>query len=77
RDAGKTILFSTHSMYEVTKLCSRMAVIHKGCVQAEGVPAELLERYGQPDLEELFFYLVENARSPGTGEVASSTSWDG
>ena len=27
--------------------------------------AELLERYGQPDLEELFFYLVEHARDPG------------
>ena len=59
RDQGKTILFSTHSMHEVKALCTRMAIIHKGRVQAEGEPDELLDRFGQPDLEELFFALVE------------------
>jgi sodium transport system ATP-binding protein len=58
RDQGKTIVFSTHAMHEVEKLCSRVAIIHKGRVQAEGEPVELLERFGQPDLEELFFHLV-------------------
>ena len=61
RDRGKTILFSTHAMHEVEKLCSRVAIIHRGRVQAEGEPAELLDRFGQPDLEELFFHLVERA----------------
>ena len=61
RDAGKTILFSTHAMHEVEKLCDRVAVIHKGRVQAEGAPDELLRRFDQPDLEELFFHLVERA----------------
>ncbi len=63
RDMGKTILFSTHSMHEVAKLCSRVAIIHKGRLQAAGTPRELLERFDQPDLEELFFYLVELAES--------------
>ena len=36
RDRGKTIVFSTHSMHEVEKLCSRVAIIHKGRVQADG-----------------------------------------
>ena len=63
RDRGKTILFSTHSMHEVKVLCSRVAIIHKGRVQAEGVPDELLDRFGQPDLEELFFHLVERAEA--------------
>ena len=61
RDEGKTIIFSTHSMQEVAKLCSRVAIIHKGRVQAEGETAALLEAYDQPDLEELFFHLVERA----------------
>jgi sodium transport system ATP-binding protein len=74
RDLGKTIVFSTHSMHEVEKLCSRVAIIHKGRVQAEGEPAELLERYRQPNLEELFFYLVEHARVDGA--VRAPTSWD-
>ncbi|RUL87259.1 ATP-binding cassette domain-containing protein [Tautonia sociabilis] len=61
RDRGKTIIFSTHSMQEVTKLCDRVAIIYKGRLQAEGRPGELLERFDQPDLEELFFHLVERA----------------
>ena len=63
RDRGKTIVFSTHSMHEVEKLCSRVAIIHKGRVQADGYARELLEQFDQPDLEELFFYLVERAES--------------
>ncbi len=61
RDMGKTILFSTHSMHEVQKLCQRVAIIHKGELQVAGEPRELLERFDQPDLEELFFHLVDRA----------------
>ena len=63
RDQGKTILFSTHSMPEAAKLCTQMAIVHKGRLQASGTPGELLDRYGQPDLEELFFALVERAEA--------------
>ena len=69
RDRGKTIVFSTHSMHEVEKLCSRVAIIHKGRVQAEGEPVELLDRFNQPDLEELFFHLVARADA-GTESLA-------
>jgi len=70
RDLGKTIVFSTHSMHEVEKLCSRVAIIHKGRVQAEGTPHSLLEQFDQPDLEELFFYLVDRSESSSTGPGA-------
>jgi sodium transport system ATP-binding protein len=69
RDRGKTIIFSTHSMHEVEKLCARVAIIHKGRLQVEGAPRELLERFDQPDLEELFFFLVERSES-GSGRAA-------
>ena len=59
RDQGKTILFSSHDMNEVAKLCARVGLIHRGRLRALGTPAELLEQFGQPDLEELFFHLVE------------------
>jgi sodium transport system ATP-binding protein len=70
RDQGKTIVFSTHSMHEVEKLCSRVAIIHKGRVQAEGTPAELLDRFDRPDLEELFFHLVALADGEKDGYAA-------
>jgi sodium transport system ATP-binding protein len=63
RDQGKTIIFSTHHMHEVEKLCVRVAIIHKGRLQAEGAIEELLARFEQPSLEELFFFLVERAES--------------
>ena len=58
RDLGKCVLFSTHIMREVERLCDRVAVISRGRVQACGSLAELRQRYGQDDLEELFFQLV-------------------
>jgi sodium transport system ATP-binding protein len=58
RALGKCILFSTHIMREVERLCDRVAVVSRGRVQACGSLAELRDRYGQTDLEELFFNLV-------------------
>jgi sodium transport system ATP-binding protein len=58
RELGKCILFSTHIMREVERLCDRVAIVSRGRVQACGTLAELREAYGQSDLEELFFTLV-------------------
>jgi sodium transport system ATP-binding protein len=58
RALGKCILFSTHIMREVEKLCDRVAILSRGQIQACGTLAELRARYGQHDLEELFFTLV-------------------
>ena len=58
RDQGKCILYSTHIMREVEKLCDHVAIISKGRIQTSGTLDELRERHGQSDLEELFFQLV-------------------
>jgi sodium transport system ATP-binding protein len=55
---GKCILYSTHIMREVEKLCDRVAIISKGRIQASGNLDELRELHGEKDLEELFFRLV-------------------
>jgi ABC-2 type transport system ATP-binding protein len=39
--AGKTVLLTTHYMYEADALCRRIAVINKGEIVAEGSPADL------------------------------------
>ncbi len=59
RDQGKCIIFSTHIMREVEKLCDRIAIIHRGKILAEGTLPELADRYQQPDVEELFFELIQ------------------
>jgi sodium transport system ATP-binding protein len=58
RDMGKCVLFSTHIMREVERLCDRVAIVARGRVQACGTLAGLCEQYHQDDMEELFFNLV-------------------
>jgi sodium transport system ATP-binding protein len=59
REQGKTVLFSTHVMSEVEKLCDTIGIIHDGRLMAEGTLAELRARYQQQDLEEIFVRVVE------------------
>ncbi|MDP6554697.1 MAG: ATP-binding cassette domain-containing protein [Pirellulaceae bacterium] len=58
RDHGKCIVFSTHIMREVERLCDRIAILYRGHFLAEGTLAELQQEYDEPDLEELFFRLI-------------------
>ena len=58
RELGKCILFSTHIMREVEKLCDRVAIVARGKIRACGTLAELRAQHRQDDLEELFFSLV-------------------
>ena len=38
---GKTVLLTTHYMFEADALCDRIAVINRGAIVAEGTPADL------------------------------------
>ena len=60
RDTGKTVIFSTHVMSEVEKLCDRIGIIHDGKLLAEGTLPELRARFGLQDLEDLFVKVVES-----------------
>jgi sodium transport system ATP-binding protein len=53
RDRGKTVIYSTHIMSEVEKLCDVVGIIHDGRLMAEGTVAELKSKYGDTDLEEV------------------------
>lgn len=67
KDQGKCIIFSTHIMREVEKLCDRIAIIHKGAILAIGTLPELQEQHQQPDTEELFFDLIERYDAKESG----------
>jgi len=58
RDQGKCIIYSTHIMSEVEKLCDRVAIVHRGHLLAEGTVEQLRDQNHERDLEELFFQLI-------------------
>ena len=55
---GKAILFSSHSMNEVEKLCDRIIIINKGKLIEEGTANYLKEKYNNDNLEDIFMMLV-------------------
>jgi len=66
RDRGKTVIFSTHVMSEVEKLCDTIGIIHDGKLLAEGTLAGLRAQHGEQDLEEIFVKVV-GPHHPGAG----------
>lgn len=55
---GKTVIYSTHVMSEVEKLCDTIGIIHGGKLMAEGTLAGLRATYGEQDMEEIFVKIV-------------------
>ena len=45
REAGKTILFVSHTMPTVIRFCDRTVLLEKGSIVADGAPAEVAEIY--------------------------------
>ena len=58
RETGKCIIFSSHIMREVERLCDRVAIMYRGKILDEGPTEELGEKHGEKDVEELFFRLI-------------------
>jgi ABC-2 type transport system ATP-binding protein len=56
--AGKTVLLTTHYMFEADALCDRIAVIAKGEIVAEGTPSELKNRVAEGRVVEIEVYGV-------------------
>ena len=58
---GKCIIFSSHIMTEVQRLCDRIAIMSHGKILAEGTIDDIVEEYGEEDIEELFFQIILNS----------------
>jgi ABC-2 type transport system ATP-binding protein len=57
---GKTVLLTTHYMFEADALCDRIAVISKGKIVAEGTPADLKRGVDRGSVLEVEVYGVED-----------------
>jgi ABC-2 type transport system ATP-binding protein len=69
-EAGKTVLLTTHYMFEADALCDRIAVITQGEIVAEGTPADLKRGVAEGTVVEVEVYgvgdeIVERVRGLG------------
>ncbi len=69
-EQGKCIVFSTHIMQEVERLCDQVVVMAGGRTVAVGSVPELLARTGQTDFEAAFVQLAFPAAAPSPAESA-------
>ena len=58
RSDNLTVVFSTHIMSEVERLCDRVAIVHHGIVAAEGSVDELRQQTGETVMENAFLKIV-------------------
>jgi ABC-2 type transport system ATP-binding protein len=78
-DAGKTILLTTHYMYEADELCQRIAVIANGAFVATGTPSDLKAVVGDNTIVEIETFGVPDStidrlrRVPGVRSVGVET----
>jgi lipooligosaccharide transport system ATP-binding protein len=55
KQAGVTLIITTHYMDEAEQLCDRLVVMDGGLIAAEGSPAELIRDYSTREVTELRF----------------------
>ena len=60
RNRGASIIFSTHILREVEKICDRIGVLHQGRLRAEGTIEELMAETGTDRFEDAFLRLLSS-----------------
>jgi lipooligosaccharide transport system ATP-binding protein len=60
KQAGVTLVITTHYMDEAEQLCDRLVVMDKGLIVAEGSPRELIEHHSTREVAELRFGVGEH-----------------
>jgi lipooligosaccharide transport system ATP-binding protein len=61
RSEGVTLIVTTHYMDEAERICDRLVIMDAGRIVAEGAPRDLLERYGERNLEGVFLQIAGHA----------------
>ncbi len=62
RTSGLSILYTSHNMREMEEMSDRIIFLQHGKIVAEGTAQEIVDRFGQTDLEEVFLKLAREAR---------------
>ncbi|SOC52681.1 lipooligosaccharide transport system ATP-binding protein [Ornithinimicrobium cerasi] len=62
KEAGTTLVVTTHFMDEAEQLCDRLIVVDKGRIMAQGSPAQLIREHSTREVVEVRFGSERNAQ---------------
>ena len=62
RSAGLSILYTSHNMREMEEMSDRIIFLQRGRIVAEGTAQQIVARFGQADLEEVFLKIARESR---------------
>ena len=63
KDKGKIVIFCTHHMHEVDRLCDCVVVLNKGRLCFDGTIEQMRTRTGQTHLDKAFLVLIDSAEA--------------
>lgn len=61
RSSGLSMLYTSHNMREMEQMSDRIIFLQRGKIVAEGTTQEIVKRFGQEDLEEVFLKLARES----------------
>jgi ABC-2 type transport system ATP-binding protein len=74
KEAGKTVLLTTHYMFEADALCDRIAVVARGKIVAQGTPRDLKQTVSDGIVVEIEVYGIDEGAVESLRRIAGVTS---
>jgi sodium transport system ATP-binding protein len=63
KDQGKTVVFCTHHMHEVDRLCDKVVVMNEGRVCFEGSIEQMYLQTGQSRMDKAFLAVIDSGKA--------------
>jgi len=62
KDGGKTVVFCTHHMHEVDRLCDKVVVMNKGSICFDGSIEQMHKQTGQSRMDKAFLAVIDSGK---------------
>jgi ABC-type sulfate/molybdate transport systems ATPase subunit len=73
-ERGITMIYTSHNMRDVQEVCDRVLFMHKGNIIAEGTPQQVMDKFNQTSLEDVFISVARGGEfwrgCKGTGDAS-------
>jgi sodium transport system ATP-binding protein len=65
KNRGKTVVFCTHHMHEVDRLCDKVVVMNKGSICFDGSIEQMYKQTGQSRMDKAFLAVINSGKEQG------------